>query len=51
MGSGPIRRTVEEKYGIATRDAYGTSDVGLVAYECSEKNGMHITEEVISGDN
>jgi len=47
MGSGPIRRTVEEKYGIATRDAYGTSDVGLVAYECSEKNGMHITEEVI----
>jgi phenylacetate-CoA ligase len=47
MGSGPIRRTVEEKYGIATRDAYGTSDVGMVAYECSEKNGMHITEEVI----
>jgi phenylacetate-CoA ligase len=47
MGSGPIRKTVEEKYGIATRDAYGTSDVGLVAYECNEKNGMHITEEVI----
>jgi phenylacetate-CoA ligase len=47
MGSGPIRKMVEEKYGIATTDAYGTSDVGLVAYECSEKNGMHIAEGVI----
>jgi phenylacetate-CoA ligase len=47
MGSGPIRKMVEEKYGIATTDAYGTSDVGLVAFECSEKNGMHIAEDVI----
>lgn len=47
MGGGPIRKLVEEKYGIATRDAYGTADVGFMAYECSEKSGMHIAEEVI----
>ncbi len=47
MGGGPIRKLVEEKYGIATRDAYGTADVGFFAYECSERNGMHIAEEVI----
>ncbi len=47
MGGGPIRKLVEEKYGIATRDAYGTADVGMIAYECSERNGMHIAEGVI----
>lgn len=47
MGGGPIRKLVEEKYGIATRDVYGTADVGLFAYECSGKEGMHIAEGVI----
>jgi len=47
MGGGPIRKTVEEKYGIATGDMYGTADVGLIAFECSAKNGMHIAEGVI----
>ena len=47
MGGGPIRALVEKKYGIATGDAYATSDVGMVAYECSEKTGMHVAEDVI----
>ncbi len=47
MGGGPIRKLVEEKYGITTRDVYGTADVGLFAYECSGKEGMHIAEGVI----
>jgi phenylacetate-CoA ligase len=47
MGGGPIRKMVEEKYGIATGDMYGTADVGLIAYECNAKNGMHIAEGVI----
>lgn len=47
MGGGPIRQLVEEKYGIATGDAYGTADVGMIAYDCSAKNGMHISEDVI----
>ncbi len=47
MGGGPIRKLVEEKYGITTRDVYGTGDVGLMAYECREKRGLHIAEDVI----
>lgn len=47
MGGGPIRKMVEEKYGIATADAYGTADVGMIAFECSAKNGMHIAEDII----
>jgi len=47
MGGGPIRALVEEKYGIATGDGYATSDVGMIAYECSEKTGMHVAEDMI----
>lgn len=47
MGGGPIRRIVEEKYGIITTDVYGTADVGLMAYECKQKSGLHIAEDVI----
>ena len=47
MGGGPIRKMVEEKYGIATGDMYATADVGLLAFECNAKNGMHIAEGVI----
>ena len=47
MGGGPIRKKVEEEYGIATGDMYGTADVGLIAFECSAKSGMHIAEGVV----
>lgn len=47
MGGGPIRTMIEQKYGIATRDVYGTADAGLLAYECEQKSGMHIAEDVI----
>jgi phenylacetate-CoA ligase len=47
MGGGPMRKFVEEKYGIYTADIYGTADVGLMAYECKQKTGLHIAEEVI----
>lgn len=47
MGGGPMRRLVEEKYGIYTADVYGTADVGLMAYECHQKSGLHIGEDVI----
>jgi phenylacetate-CoA ligase len=47
MGGGPIRKLVEEKYGIYTADIYGTADIGLMAYECRQKSGLHIAENVI----
>ena len=42
-----LRRTFEEEYGVFTRQAYGTADLGIVAYECAEKAGMHIAEDAI----
>jgi phenylacetate-CoA ligase len=42
-----LRRTFEEQYGIMTRQGFGTSDIGLVAYECPEKSGMHLTDDAI----
>ena len=41
-----MRRSFEEDYGISTGQGYGTAEVGMFAYECSEKSGMHIAEEV-----
>lgn len=46
-GGAEIRIMVEEKYGFTARDAYGTAEVGSIAYECNEKSGMHIQEEMI----
>jgi phenylacetate-CoA ligase len=42
-----LRRTLEEGYGILTRQSFGTADLGLVAYECREADGMHVMEDVI----
>jgi phenylacetate-CoA ligase len=42
-----LRRQFEEEYGIFTRQGFGTADIGLIAYECSEKSGMHLVEDAI----
>jgi phenylacetate-CoA ligase len=42
-----LRQKLEGKLEILLRQAYGTVDVGCLGYECSEKNGMHIPEDVI----
>lgn len=42
-----LRRTFEEQYGIMTRQGFGTADIGLVAYECPEKSGMHLVDDAI----
>lgn len=41
-----LRRIFEEDYGINTGQGYGGAEIGLFAYECSEKSGMHVAEEV-----
>jgi len=46
-GGGPIRKILQEEYGFATFDAYGTADVGSIAFECGCDSGMHILEEVL----
>jgi phenylacetate-CoA ligase len=42
-----LRQRLEEKLEIFVRQAYGTVDVGCLGYECPEKNGMHISEDVM----
>jgi phenylacetate-CoA ligase len=41
-----LRETFEKAYGIDTYQMYGATEVGDVAYECREKKGWHICEEV-----
>jgi len=41
-----LRKLFEEKYGIDTYQMYGATEVGDIAYECSEKKAWHICEEV-----
>ena len=42
-----LRDTFEKNYGIKTGQVYGTAEIGLFAYECSEHSGMHVCEEVL----
>ena len=42
-----MRKRFEEEYGIDTYQMYGATEVGDIAYECREKRGWHICEEVI----
>lgn len=42
-----IMKVVERDYGIRVAEFYGTADVGIVAYQCQERSGMHVCEEVI----
>jgi phenylacetate-CoA ligase len=42
-----LMKTIEEDYGIIVTEFYGTADVGIIAYNCDHKLGMHVCEEMI----
>ncbi|MEI8182899.1 MAG: AMP-binding protein [Desulfomonile sp.] len=42
-----LRKKFMDEYHIIGRQAYGTADVGCVAYECPKLNGMHVHYDVI----
>lgn len=42
-----LRAELETDFGIRVLQAYGTADLGLLAYECPEKNGMHLPPDAI----
>ena len=52
-----LMNVIERDYGIRVTEFYGTADVGIVAYNCEERSGMHVCEDVIleivdmNGDN
>lgn len=41
-----LRQVFEQTYAIDTYQMYGATEVGDVAFECPEKKGWHICEEV-----
>jgi len=49
MGGDPLRKLFQEKYGILCLggDAYGTADLGTIAYGCEKQSGMHITCDAV----
>ncbi len=42
-----LRHRFEHEYGIDTYQMYGATEVGDIAYECSEKKGWHTMEDLI----
>jgi phenylacetate-CoA ligase len=42
-----LRHELETDHGIRVLQGYGTADVGMLAYECPEQQGMHLHPEVI----
>jgi phenylacetate-CoA ligase len=42
-----LRDRFEKDFAIDTYQMYGATEVGDIAYECKQKNGWHVCEEVI----
>jgi phenylacetate-CoA ligase len=42
-----LRKRFREEFGVQVRQAYGTADVGSIAYECFEATGMHLNDEIV----
>ncbi len=42
-----LRALMHKVYGVSVTQAYASADLGLIAYECQERFGMHVAEELI----
>ena len=42
-----LRTELESEFGVRVLQGYGTADLGLIAYECPEKDGLHLHPECI----
>lgn len=42
-----LRTELETDFGVRVLQGYGTADLGLIAYECAEKDGLHLHPECI----
>jgi len=38
---------IEQRYGVRAREFYGVGDVGAVAYECEQGQGMHLRPDLL----
>ncbi|MDB4036269.1 hypothetical protein N9506_10730, partial [Pseudomonadales bacterium] len=44
--SGEFRAALEDLWGCEVYDNYGTHEIGLPAFECREKSGLHLQEDL-----
>jgi len=42
-----LRTVMHQGYGVSVTQAYATADLGLIAYECPLRSGMHVAEDLI----
>ncbi len=42
-----LRTELEGDFGVRVLQGYGTADLGLIAYECAEKDGLHLHPECV----
>ncbi len=42
-----LRQQLEDGYGVRISQGYTTADVGLIAYECPVRAGLHLADRVI----
>jgi phenylacetate-CoA ligase len=43
-----LRDRFEREFGIMARQGFGTADLGMLAYECPERAGMHLVDDAIT---
>jgi phenylacetate-CoA ligase len=42
-----LRVLMRQEYGVSVTQAYASADLGLIAYECQERAGMHVAEDLV----
>ncbi|HEY3248109.1 MAG TPA: AMP-binding protein [bacterium] len=42
-----LRSTVEDRHGLRVSQVYAIGDIGLIAYECPARNGLHVADRAI----
>jgi len=42
LGSTGVRATIEQTWGLQSRDIYGLSETGFIGSECQYQNGIHV---------
>jgi phenylacetate-CoA ligase len=42
-----LRILMRQQYGVSVTQAYASADLGLIAYECQERAGMHVAEDLV----
>jgi phenylacetate-CoA ligase len=45
--AGHLRKELEELWGCAVYDNYGTHEIGVVSFECTHRNGLHFNEDTM----